>query len=72
VTYCRPDLVRTLGGAGGATVVSRHVRLLPRLEFLAGREELLADLDDRLPKAGADGPRVVALCGLGGGRGRPA
>jgi hypothetical protein len=38
VTYCRPDLVRTLGGAGGATVVSRHVRLLPRLEFLAGRE----------------------------------
>jgi len=60
------DLVRTLGAAGGATVVSRHVRLLPQLEFVAGREKLLAGLDDRLTGGGADGPRVVALCGLGG------
>ena len=35
--------------------------------FLAGREELLADLDARLAAGdGRSGPRVVALCGLGG------
>jgi Tetratricopeptide repeat len=42
------------------------VRLLPRPVFLAGREELLAGLDARLTGASADGPRMVALCGLGG------
>jgi hypothetical protein len=40
------------------------VRLAPRPEFLAGREELLAELDARL--AGGPGPRLAALCGLGG------
>ena len=41
------------------------LRLAPRPAFLAGREELLGELDARL--AGDDqGPRIVALCGLGG------
>ena len=40
------------------------VRLAPRPVFLAGREGLLAELDARL--AGGAGPRLVALCGLGG------
>jgi hypothetical protein len=40
------------------------VRLAPRPVFLAGREGLLAEMDARL--AGGAGPRLVALCGLGG------
>ena len=43
------------------------LRLAPRPLFLAGRDELLAELDVQL--AAGDGhpvPRVVALCGLGG------
>ncbi len=40
------------------------VRLAPRPMFLAGREELLAELDARL--AGEPGPRLAVLCGLGG------
>ena len=48
-------------------VASQPVRLAPRPVFLAGRERLLADLDDRLTsKQGRSGPRLVALCGLGG------
>ena len=50
-----------------ATAVSarRMVRLAPRPPFLAGREDLLAELEARL---GGDGrePRVVALHGLAG------
>jgi len=43
------------------------VRLAPRPVFLDGREGLLAKLDARLAAAdGNSGPRVVALCGLGG------
>ena len=43
------------------------LRLAPRPLFLAGREVLLADLDARLAAGeGHAGPRVVALCGLGG------
>ena len=44
----------------------RVLRLAPRSAFLAGREELLTELETRL--TGGDGvePRVVALCGLGG------
>jgi hypothetical protein len=34
--------------------------------FLAGREDLLAELDARLAGTDKTGPRVVALCGLGG------
>jgi Domain of unknown function (DUF4062)/Tetratricopeptide repeat len=45
--------------AGGA------LRLAPRPVFLAGREELLAELDARLGGDGA-GSRVAVLCGLGG------
>ena len=44
----------------------KPVRLAPRPVFLAGREELLAELDARLTGGGDAGPRVVALCGLGG------
>ena len=40
--------------------------LAPRPAQLAGREELLADLDARLTAGPATGPRVVALYGLGG------
>jgi hypothetical protein len=40
------------------------VRLGARPVFLAGREGLLAELDARL--AAGPGPRLVALCGLGG------
>jgi len=43
------------------------VRLAPRPVFLAGREGLLAELDARLAgRPGRPGPRLVALCGLGG------
>ena len=44
----------------------RVLRLAPRPVFLAGREELLAELDARLAGDDGAGPRVVALCGLGG------
>jgi hypothetical protein len=59
------DLVMTLARTG-SDVASRPVKLLPRPPFLAGRERLLAGVDAQLAGAGADGPRVVALCGLGG------
>ena len=43
------------------------MQLAPRPVFLAGREVLLADLDARLTSTlGRPGPRLVALCGLGG------
>ena len=42
------------------------VRLAPRPVFLAGREDLLAELDARLARRVGRGPGVVALCGLGG------
>jgi hypothetical protein len=56
------------GGAGSAGDVSAGVavRLAPRPVFLAGREDLLAELDARLGHRGQAGPAVVALCGLGG------
>ena len=44
----------------------RVLRLAPRPLFLAGREDLLAELDARLAGGDGAGPRVVALCGLGG------
>ena len=48
-------------------VASLPVRLAPRPVFLAGREGLLAELDARMAgRPGHSGPRVVALCGLGG------
>jgi hypothetical protein len=42
------------------------LRLAPRPEVLAGREELLAEVDARLAGSGEPWPRVVALVGLGG------
>ena len=45
-------------------VVGKPVRLAPRPVSLAGREVLLAELGDRLGDGA--GPRIVALCGLGG------
>jgi len=47
-------------------VAQLPVALSPRPALLAGREDLLADLDARLTAGPATGPRVVALCGLGG------
>ena len=44
----------------------RALRLAPRPVFLAGREGLLAELDARLTGDDGAGPRMVALCGLGG------
>jgi uncharacterized membrane protein len=46
---------------------SQPVRLAPRPAFLAAREELLAALDAELTATPERaGPRLVALCGLGG------
>ena len=60
-------MVTALAGAGGGPQVpGKPVRLAPRPVVLAGREELLADLDTKLAGGGDAGPRVVALCGLGG------
>ena len=42
------------------------VRLAPRPPLLAGREELLAQLDARLAAGDGPAPRTVALYGLGG------
>ena len=47
-------------------MASKPVRLAPRLMFLAGREELLADLHTRLTGGDAPWPRVGVLHGLGG------
>jgi hypothetical protein len=56
--------LRKLPGRGRPGA-SRPVRVAPRPAFLAGRDDLLADLDTRLTGAGT-GPRVVALSGMGG------
>ena len=67
-------MVATSGGTAIGTLSYQQrpetaglpVRLAPR-PILAGREPLLGDLDARLaPDPGRPGPRVVALCGLGG------
>ena len=50
----------------GERAAGRVLRLPPRLALLAGREELLAVVDDRLVGGAEEGPRVVALHGLGG------
>lgn len=46
--------------------VSRPVRISPRPEHLAGREELLRGLDTRLAIDDTARPRIVVLHGLGG------
>jgi hypothetical protein len=52
--------------SAGQVRAGRALRLAPRPVFLAGRQELLAELEGRLTGAEDAGPRVVALCGLGG------
>jgi uncharacterized protein DUF4062 len=53
--------------ARGGTTTGRALRLAPRPPYLAGRDGLLAELDARLAaRDGESGPRLVALCGLGG------
>ncbi|HEY2287466.1 MAG TPA: tetratricopeptide repeat protein [Streptosporangiaceae bacterium] len=42
------------------------IRVAPRPVFLAGRQELLAQIETRLAGGEPGGPRIVALCGLGG------
>ena len=59
------DRVMALAPTGGTEAPRKPVRLLPRPAFLAGREELLAELNARLTGDGS-GPRIVNLCGLGG------
>ena len=51
---------------GGQAMARRALRLALRPLFLAGREGLLAELEARLGVDSGAGPRVVALCGLGG------
>ena len=52
--------------SAGQLAAGRTLRLAPRPVFLAGREELLAELDAQLSGDEEAGPRLVALCGLGG------
>jgi hypothetical protein len=47
-------------------VASQPVRLAPRPEFLAGREELLARLHAQLSAGDGAVPQMAVLCGLGG------
>ena len=47
-------------------VTGKPVRLADPPPLLAGREDLLAELDARLAGGDGPGPRMVALCGLGG------
>ena len=59
--------VTALAQAGsGPEVPRKPVRLPPRPAFLAGREELLGKVGTRLTAGDDPGPRLVALCGLGG------
>jgi hypothetical protein len=48
-----------------AGITGKPVRLADPPPLLAGRDELLAELDTRL-SGGGSGPRTVALCGLAG------
>jgi hypothetical protein len=61
------DQVTALAQAGsGPKPLRKPIRLAPRPVFLAGREELLAELGNRLAGDEGAGQRVVALYGLGG------
>jgi Tetratricopeptide repeat len=59
--------IGTLAYQRGPVVASLPVRLAPGPTVLVGREQLLADIDARFSaNLGSGGPRIVALCGLGG------
>jgi Domain of unknown function (DUF4062)/Tetratricopeptide repeat len=60
------ELARLGQRPAGERAAGPVLRLAPRLVLLAGREELLAAVDARLAGSGDQGPRVVALHGLGG------
>jgi hypothetical protein len=61
------DQVTALAQAGRRPKAPRKpMRLAPRPVFLAGREELLAELGNRLAGDEGAGPRMAALYGLGG------
>jgi hypothetical protein len=61
------SLVKALAEtASGRVMPGKPVRLPPRPAFLAGREDLLGDVDTRLTGGDGLGPRVVVLYGLGG------
>jgi hypothetical protein len=60
------DQVATLERPGTDPTANRAVQLLPRPALLAGREELLGNLDARLSIDSSRGPRIVTLSGLGG------
>ena len=60
------ELARRGQRPAGGRAAGPVLRLAPRLPLLAGREELLAALDERLADGADQGPRVVALHGLGG------
>ena len=47
-------------------ITAKPVRLADPPPLLAGREDLLAELDTRLTGGDVPGPRTVALCGFGG------
>jgi hypothetical protein len=65
-TGAAAELARRGQRPPGGRAAGPVLRLAPRLPMLAGREELLAVVDDRLAGSGDQGPRTVALHGLGG------
>jgi hypothetical protein len=54
------------GRPGGDRAAGPVLRLVPRPPVLAGREELLAEVNARLGGRAGAGPRTVVLSGLGG------
>jgi hypothetical protein len=66
LTDLRQQMARSGAGSPGDAAGGVAVRLAPRPVFLAGREDLLEELDNRLSHRAEAGPVVVALCGLGG------
>jgi Domain of unknown function (DUF4062)/Tetratricopeptide repeat len=62
-TGVQGELAEQSAAAAGA---GRALRLAVPPTLLAGREDLLAELDDRLAGGEGSGPRTVALHGLGG------
>jgi hypothetical protein len=60
------DLDKQARRPAGQVAAGPVLRLAPRPVFLAGRESLLAELDDRFTLGDRPGPQIVVLCGLGG------
>ena len=60
------EVVALARAGDGPEAPRKPVRLPPRPVFLAGREELLVEVGTWLTARDDPGPRLVALCGLGG------